>query len=130
MKQHANDKGRISNHSHAVGTVTWDAVRKRAREIAVINGRSAGEVLDADFDQARRELTTLEEEPAKEQILDSVPESERWNPEGGSYGKQIRRQPLEDEESETERMVQEGIEDAEHDQMVQGTKEQAKKDQE
>jgi len=130
MKQHTNEKGRISNHSQAVGTVTWDMVRKRAREIATINGRSPGEVLDSDFDQARRELTTLEEEPANEQILDSVPESERWNPEGGSTGKQILRQPLEDEEPQTERLVEEGIEDAEHDQMVQGAKEQAKKDRE
>ena len=130
MKQHQNEKGRISNHSEAVGTVTWDMVRKRAREIAVINGRSPGEVLDSDFDQARRELTTLEEEPVQEQILDSAPESERWNPIAGSYGKQTLRQPLEDEQPETERMVQEGIEDAEHDQMVQGAKEQAKKDRE
>ena len=130
MKKNMTEKGRISNRFGPVGTVTWEMVRDRAREIAVINGREETDVLDSDFDQARRELTTLESEGPKQEMLESVPESERWDPVPGSPGKQIRRQPLEDEEPENVRMVQEGVEDAEHDQMVQGTKEQARRDEE
>lgn len=130
MKKNETEKGRISNRFQPVGNVTWEMVRDRAWEIAVINGRGPHNILDSDFDQARRELTTLEGEAPKDEVLESVPESERWDPVPGSPGKQYPRQPLEDEEPENERMVQEGVEDAEHDQMVQGTREQNRKERE
>ena len=130
MKRNPVDKGRISNRSRAVGVVTYDMVRDRAREIAITNGRGPEEVLDSDFDQARRELTTLEDEPVKEQILESAPESERWDPVPGSFGKAAPKYPINDEETENERLVQEGVEDAEHDQMVQGSIEEARRDEE
>lgn len=125
------DKGRISNCSRAVGTVTWDMVRHRAREIAITNGRGSWEVLEGDFDQAKRELTTLQDESNKEEVLESAPESERWDPLPGTYGRQTPRYPnLGDQESDDERITKEGIEDAEHDQMVQGSIEEARRDKE
>lgn len=105
-------------------------VRKRAREIAITNGRAPGEVLDSDFDQARRELTTLEDEPRSEEILESLPESERWDPVPGSFGHAAPKTQLDDEQNETERLVEEGMEDAEHDQMVKGSIQEARRDQE
>lgn len=130
MKEDPMEEGRISNRSRPVGGVTWGMVRRRAREIAVINGRPSGEVLDSDFDQARRELTSLEDESVKDQILESAPESERWDPVPGSFGRQVPRHTLDDEEPEAERLVQEGMEDAEHDQMLQGSRERARRDRE
>ena len=105
-------------------------VRKRAGEIAITNGRGPGEVLDEDFDQARRELTTLEDEPVQQQVIESLPESERWDPVPGSPGHAAPTTRLDDEQEENERLVEEGVEDAEHDQMVKGSIEEARKDEE
>jgi hypothetical protein len=128
MKRNELEKGRISNHSQPVGTVTYDMVRQRAREIAITNGRSPGEVSDLDVDQARRELTTLEEEPVSDQIAEALPESERWDPVPGSVGKSAPNAFKDEEQTDNERLIQEGMEDAEHDQMVKGSIEEAKKD--
>src|SRR6185436_7676757 len=57
MKQDDIEAGKISRHAQGLGTVTWDMVRARAREIAIINGRTPRTVLPSDFEQARRELT-------------------------------------------------------------------------
>lgn len=130
MNRNSTDKGRISNDSQPVGNVTWDMVRKRAREIAITNGRAHGEVLDSDFDQAKRELTTLEDEPLRERVVESLPESERWDPVPGSRGRTAPTTSLDDEQEENERLVEEGVEDAEHDQMVKGSIEEARKDEE
>ena len=48
--------GRIEEHGEGLGTSDEDLVRKRAREIAVTNGRRAEEVDQRDLDQARQEL--------------------------------------------------------------------------
>src|ERR1700743_2103726 len=49
-------EGRLSDHGKGLGTVTREMVMVRAREIAVLNGRSEKNVLDSDFSEARREL--------------------------------------------------------------------------
>ena len=57
MKQNRIEEGRLSEKGRGLGTVTEKMVRKRARELAVINGRNENQVLDSDLEQARRELT-------------------------------------------------------------------------
>lgn len=121
-------EGRISEHSRPLGTVSRDMVLERAREIAMINGRSRHEVLDSDFDQARRELLGDPDISPREEAVESVPESERWDPVPGSSGRKIPTFPEQDEETDNERLVQEGVEDAEHDQMVEGTREGIRQD--
>jgi len=128
MNRNQPEKGRISNHSQPVGTVTWQMVRDRAREIAITNGRGPHDVLDSDFDQARRELTTLDNESRKEEFIESLPESERWDPVAGSPGYAAPKTEASDEQTENERLIQEGMEDAEHDQMVKGSIEEPRKD--
>ena len=56
MKQNRIEEGRLSDRGEGLGTVTKEMVMKRAREIAVINGRSQNNVLDSDVDEAQREL--------------------------------------------------------------------------
>ncbi len=121
-------EGRISDHSQGVGTVTWEMVRQRARELAIINGRSTMEVLDSDFELARRELTGEGDISPQEEAIESLPESERWDPVPGSWGRQAPKIPPDDEPTEQEKLIQEGIEEAEHDQMVRGTEEEARRD--
>lgn len=116
------------DHSKAVGTVTWQMARQRARELAIINGRSSGEVLDSDFEQARRELTGEGDISPQERLIESLPESERWDPVPGSAGRRAPKIPSDEETSEQEKLVQEGLDEAEHDQMLRGTEEEARRD--
>jgi len=100
-------------------------VRERAVELAVINGRSANEVSKSDWAQAQRELTGEPDTDQKQAALESAPESERWDPVPGSTGHQVPAAPSADEDeegrSDNERLVEEGIAGAEHDQMRQAS---------
>jgi len=121
MKRNPLKEGTVTENSAGIGTVTRQMVYERAIELATINGRSAQEVLQSDWDQAKRELTGKPDLDPKEAILESAPESERWDPLPGSSGYKVLVAPSEDEDeegrSDNERLVEEGIEDAGHDQM-------------
>jgi hypothetical protein len=122
MKNTLKD-GTLSNNSAGIGTVTPGMVRERAIEVALINGRSAQHVSNADWDQAKRELTG---ETATADELDAASDSERWDLLPGSDGHKASAAPSDDEDdegrSDNERLVQEGIAEAEHDQMLQSAK--------
>ena len=122
----------MTENSAGIGTVTRKMVRERAVELAVINGRSAQDVSKSDWEQAKRELTGDSDMDPQEEVLESAPESERWDPVPGSTGHKVPVASSEDEDdegrSESEQLVEEGIAEAEHDQMLQATREAAKKD--
>jgi len=125
MKANPMKDGVLTENSAGIGTVTRKMVRERAVELAVINGRSALEVSKSDRDQAQRELTGEPDTDPKEVALESAPESERWDPVPGSTGHKAREAPSADEDeegrSDNERLVEEGMAGAEHDQMRQST---------
>lgn len=116
-------QGALTENSKGIGTVTRKMVRERAVELAVINGRSAQEVSKADWEQAKRELTGKPDTDPEEEILDSAPESERWDPVPGSTGQKVEVTAGEDEDEEgrgdNEKLVDEGMAGAEEDQMRQ-----------
>ena len=118
--------------STGVGTVTDKMVRERAVELAIIDGRAAQEVSNSDLDQAKRELTGESDIDPKEAILESAPESERWDPLPGSTGRVVPVTSTDDEDDEgrgtSERLVEEGVLEAEHDQMRQAAKKQKEDD--
>jgi hypothetical protein len=132
MKTNPLKDGIISENSNGAGTVTRKMVRERAVELAIINGRTAQEVSKSDWEQAKQELTGEPDMDPKEAILESAPESERWDPVPGSTGHKVPVAPSEDEDdegrSDNERLVEGGIAEAELDQSLQATKEEAKKD--
>jgi hypothetical protein len=132
MKTNPLKEGALTENSAGIGTVTHKMVRDRAVELAVINGRSAQEASKSDWEQAKRELTGEPDTDPKEAVLESTPESERWDPVPGSTGHKAPVSASEDEDdegrSDNERLVEEGIEGAEHDQMRQASREAAKKD--
>jgi hypothetical protein len=132
MKTNPLKQGSIVENSTGIGTVTSEMVRDRAAELALINGRSANEVSKSDLDQARRELTGDSDKDTNEEILESAPESERWDPVHGSTGRKVPESPSDDEDdeghSDSARLVEEGVAEAEHDQMLQAAKTQKEKD--
>ena len=117
--------GVLTENSAGIGTVTRKMVRERAVELAGINARSAQEVSKSDREQAQRELTGEPDTDPKQVALESAPESERWDPVPGSTGHKVPEAPSADEDeegrSDNERLVEEGIADAEHDQMRQAS---------
>ena len=120
------NKGVLTENSNGIGTVTRRMVRQRAVELAVINGRLAHEMSKADLDQARRELTGGSDLDPQTAALEAVPESQRWEPVLGSTGQKAPESPNEDEDaegrSESEQLVEHGVAEAEHDQMLQAAR--------
>ena len=126
MKTNPLKKGTLTENSDGIGTVTDKMVQKRAIELAIINGRAAHEVSKSDWEQAKRELTGGSDIDPKAAVLEAAPESERWDPLPGSTGHKAPVAASEDEDeegrSDNERLVEEGIEGAEHDQMRQASR--------
>jgi hypothetical protein len=132
MKTNPLKEGKLTENSAGIGTVTRKMVQARAAELAVIDGRSAQHAAKSESEQAKRELTGKPDMDPNEAVLESAPESERWDPVHGSTGQKVPVAPSEDEDdegrSDNERLVQEGIDGAEHEQMRQATTKAAKND--
>lgn len=77
-------EGTIMIHGNGVRTISYEMIRNRASELAVIDGRLAQDASKADWDEAEQELTT----GAELASLESVPESDRWNPIQGTTGQE------------------------------------------
>ena len=122
----------MTDNSAGIGTVNLKMVRERALELALINGHLAEDVSRSDWEQAKRELTGEPDTESQQTTLELSPESERWDPVHGSTGDRVPVAPSQDEDeegrSDNERLVDEGIAGAEHDQMLLSIKEAAKKD--
>jgi len=115
----------LTENSAGIGTVTSKMVQQRAVELAASNGRSAQEVSTSDWKQAKLELTGNSDRDSKDVTLESAPESERWDPVPGSAGGKVPVAPSEDEDAEgrsdNERLVDEGMAEAEQDHTRQAT---------
>jgi hypothetical protein len=103
--------GQFLSGAAPLGTVTRAMVTRRAKEIAVINGRNENDFTPDDLDQARLELTGLHDVGATEDLGDSVPAG-----------------PARDEQTVAEDLVQQGVEEATHDQMLAGSRYRADRD--
>ena len=132
MKTDPLKQGALTENGVGIGTVTQEMVRERAIELAVINGRSEKNVSVFDLEQAKRELTGETDIDPKDAIMEAAPESERWDPVAGSTGHKVEAASNEDEDdegrSDSERLVEEGVAEAEHDQMVQAAKAEQEED--
>ena len=126
MRKNPLNKGIIMENAAGIGTVTSEMVEARARELAAINGRPSSEPSETDYQQAKRELTGEAEMDPQEESSESIPESEGWDPVPGSTGRQAADSLGEDEDaegrSESAQMFEEGVTEAEHDQMRQASR--------
>lgn len=113
--------GRISDHFQGLGTVTRAMVEHRARELSIINGRPPNEFTENDWVQAKRELLGVQE---AEEIEEDEPLAAltRWDEEPGTSGHHVENEVPPDEQTFAERLVEEGVEEANHDRMVKGSR--------
>ena len=132
MNKNPLNKGILTENAIGIGTVTPEMVEARARELAAIAGRVPPQPSQVDYEQAKRELTGEPEMDVRRSGLESIPESERWDPVPGSTGRHTPESFGEDEDnegrSESAQLVEEGIEEAEHDQMLQAARATQKRD--
>jgi hypothetical protein len=122
MNSNPLKQGVLTENSVGLGTVTHQMVNQRAIELALIRGGPGQEPLQSDWDRAKRELTGEPETDPKDALLESAPESERWDPVPGSTGVQAPAAYCDDEDedgkSDSARLVEQGAREAEHDRML------------
>lgn len=120
MNKNPLNKGMLEVNSAGIGEISNEMVAERTKELALIAGRPATK---EDGEQALRELTGGDEMDAKQALLESVSEDERWDPVPASTGHQAEESASEDEDDdgrgETAQLFEEGVSEAAHDQMLQ-----------
>jgi hypothetical protein len=125
-------KGIVSENFTGIGTVTDEMVKRRAVELALINGRLAKDVSETDYAQAKRELTGEPDIEPKEAALDLLPESGPGDSLPGATGHRVPNAVEDDEDDEGrsigEQLVSGGMNEAEHDQMLQAARDEEKND--
>ena len=113
MNKNPLNKGILTENAIGIGTVTPEMVEARAHELAAIAGRVPPQPSEVDYEQAKRELTGGPEMDVQEAVLESIPESERWDPVPGSTGRHAPESFGEDEDSEgrseSAQLVEEGV---------------------
>ena len=112
-------------HALGLGAVTPEMVTKRAHEIAIINRRPNDKPTPDDWKEAKRELTTGH---TIHDPMEDLPVSKRWDPVPGSPPRKAQTVSADDEQTFSETMVESGVEEAEHEQMLEGTRESVRRD--
>jgi hypothetical protein len=122
MKITHRNHGKISEHFNGLGTVTRDTVVERAREIALINGRGPNHYTQEDFLKAKRELTGDLNEGEADIEEETIPGLVTWDEPPDAAGRPVEKEEAEDEQYWAALLTEEGMEEAEHDQMVEGAR--------
>jgi hypothetical protein len=105
-----------------MGTVTADAVLERAREIALINGRGPNHFTQEDFLEAKWELLGGTASSNGEAVEETIAGLTQWDESPAATGHPVPKGELEDEQSLSAQLVEEGVEEAEHEQMVESVR--------
>ncbi len=107
-----------------MGVPSPELVEKRAREIAMIDEREPDEFTDADWAQAKDELTGVDPAHVPEvddEVADEVTERDDIP---GASGHQVPNNGFDGDVNVGEELVSGGIEEAAHDQMVEARREE------
>ena len=117
--------GKISLHGSGMGVPSPEDIEKRARELAMIDERDPEKFTEADWSQARKELLGVEHPTPPEETKQSAELSDDWYVAAPSRGHRVPRPGTEEEEETVgEHLVNGGVEEATHDQMLEARKEE------
>jgi hypothetical protein len=103
--------------THSIAPST--SVNKRARELALISGRDRHQVSTSDRILAKQEISN--DDHANDPADDPEIIASGFGAPPTSHGSQMKNQ-LPDDDTNEERMVQGGVDEAEHDTMVRAVK--------
>lgn len=115
-----NQQNKILLHGRGTGDLTDDDVEKRAGEIAVIRGRAAENRSEDDRAEALAELNgeLLPGTSASDQHAVGGLSRDPSEPLSDPGHEVVTSPPEEDETDARERLATEGVEEAQHDQML------------
>ena len=107
---------KIMQHAAGLGAPDAEAVRKRAQELATINGRD--QYNEDDWREAKRELHgghTMNDTNGDLDMAAMVSEHDMVT---GSMGHHVENMGLEDADNVVEELIAEGMDEAVHEQML------------
>ena len=107
---------KIIQHSEGLGAPTSETVRKRAQEIAMINGHE--EFSEEDWREAKRELHGGHEVNDTNGDMDMSSMVSGHDMVVGSMGHHSANMMMEDNENVLEELIAEGMDEAVHEQML------------
>lgn len=120
MNKNPLSKGMIEANAVGIGEISAEMVESRAKELALIAGRP---VTGEDRAQSLRELNGGDTMDARQAMMESLSEDERWNPVPGSAGHQAEESASETEDEDGQgksaQLFEEGVSEAAHDRMLQ-----------
>ena len=114
----AHSRGKIVCGTEGLGTVTPQMIEERAHEIARSDGRKRPN--DLDRSSAREEMTGARS--GSEKVPERQNPSRDWEMPLVSTGKKTPTVGPEDDQNIPEELIQEGIEEADHDQRVRSAR--------
>ena len=118
--------GKISTGFEGAGTLTEADLQRRAEELAKIDGLRPQDADERYVEQARQEL--MGDEPGADDVLPEADELDARDETLGESGRHVPNMGPSDENSVGERLVAEGMDEALHDEMREGTREQDRQD--
>ena len=113
------NKGRILIHGKGSGSIGADDIERRARELADIDGRSGADFTNLDLARAEAELmgAALPASMVEDDETDAASSRDPSEPISvNGHELPLREGP--DEELAVERLALEGVEEAQHEQML------------
>jgi hypothetical protein len=117
-----NSRGKILRGTEGIGTVTQQMIEERAREIARSDGRRLPN--DLDRTRARQDLTGAT--PGSEKPPTQEEPGRDWQMPLVSTGEKAPTVRPEDDANIPEKLVEEGIEEADHDQRLSSERSRGK----
>lgn len=124
--QPRDESGKIEAHGAGIGVPSPEDIERRAREIALIDERDPDDFTDADWAQARRELSGEVESTPPEEDDKNIKLETEWEVTPDNRGRRVPRPGVEDDDGETlgGHLVSDGVEEATHDQMLEARREE------
>ena len=113
---------KIIQHAEGLGTPTAETVRRRARELAIINGH--GEFTEEDWREAKRELHGGHEQFTENGDAEMNSMVAEHDMVVGSVGHHTENRRSEDPDHMGEELIAEGMDEAVHEQMLAARREE------
>ena len=126
MKMMRPASAKIIQHSEGLGAPTSETVRRRAQELAVINGHDA--FSEDDWREAKRELHGGHEQFSENGDTEMSSMISEHDMVVGSVGHHTENRRSEDPDHMSEELIAEGMDEAVHEQMLAARRADAEED--
>ena len=116
MSAHHPQSAKIMQHAEGLGAPNADQVRRRAEELAFLNGH--GEFTDEDWREAKRELHGGHNHTNSEEEAEMVALVSEHDMVVTDLGHHVENMGMEDADNVVEELIAEGMDEAVHEQML------------